>query len=666
MARQNLLVDSLYKTGLNSQGQYVSASQQAYNAAKTVRDQTLPGAQKPTPANPAVLVPATGAATKPKPYSSTVTLGENTATVTPPKQPTSAQVTMPQQPQTQVGGQTGRMYTADMPKAGYEFRYDPVTGARSQVPSSMGAKVGVDNVMTPNAPTQNPNQTLIADSRKKAVQGLMAQGITDPNQIANILNESAKASGYAAGDFTANEAAGYLGGQNQPLDVNDPVALLNAQQQFVQDQGNQQIDFYRGMTEEQDRMFADRQAKAQTEYDAQKITEQERKDKALADYKASQAAELATGTQAINQAGDQRTEQASLSLAFEGFGRSTKAAEIRDSISQDTQSQIAQLNRESSRAVNEYEASLLDNMNSRLKVYQDRVDKYGDARDEAKLKAMEGEQTLVMDILKANPLNPQNILDTVTKMTNIKINLSQEDREGKKAMQDRAKEVLANAVKYGYLPQGLTQDEKKTLASNLGVPTSALNKTIKMMSEKGDPVNQQVHYEEDRSGNITAVVFNPVTGKFETQNLGKFGKGSAASGGGGGLGIGLGGGATGNTLLDEAVNDYVLKIEAGKTNILDVPKNLRSAVQAAYNKRKQLGQEISGMDSSISPGLAIGYGLDNKYMNEHKTGFDASIAQSLSQGMAAGGTREQAVQSLIDAGYNPSSYSAVLKSLYGY
>ena len=595
MARQNLLVDSLYKTGLNAEGKYQSASQQAYQAAKAVRDQTLPGAPKPTPQNPAVLVPATGQVT-PKP----------TAPVAPVQ---TATVVNPQQPQTQVGG------NAPMPG---------VT-PKPQV-QSIGASVPANsNVMIPVAKMQTLNQTPIPAE-----------------------------------------------GGDTPLNINDPVALLNAQQQLVQDQGNQQIDFYRGMTQEQDRMLADRQAKAQAEYEAQRAIEQQRKDQALADFRASQAADVATGTQAINQAGEQRTEQASLSLAFEGFGRSTKAAEIRDSISQDTQAQIAQLNRESSRAVNEYEASLLDNMNSRLKVYQDRVDKYGDARDEAKLRAMEGEQSLVMDILKANPLNPQNILDTVTKMTNIKINLSQEDRESKKAMQDRAKEVLENAIKYGYLPKGLTQDEKKNLASNLGVPTSALNKTIKMMSDKAnapEPVTQQVHYEEDAQGNITAIVFNPKTGQLEAQKVGKYGKGFKGSSGGGGLGIGLGsGGATGNSLLDEAVNDYVLKIEAGKANILDVPKNLRSAVQAAFQKRKQLGEQINSMDIStgIPSSLAIGYGLDNPYLNDHKTGFDASVAQSLSQGMAAGGTREQAVQSLIDAGYNPSSYSAVLKSLYGY
>lgn len=52
--------------------------------------------------------------------------------------------------------------------------------------------------------------TQIQDSRKKAVLGLVQQGITDPNEMLKIFDEQNRAQGYKSSDFTVDEIKGHM------------------------------------------------------------------------------------------------------------------------------------------------------------------------------------------------------------------------------------------------------------------------------------------------------------------------------------------------------------------------------------------------------------------------------------------------------------------------
>lgn len=55
-----------------------------------------------------------------------------------------------------------------------------------------------------------PTQQKIVQSRQETIQGLMQQGITDKDEIKDILDEQAKASGFSGHDFSDSEIEGYM------------------------------------------------------------------------------------------------------------------------------------------------------------------------------------------------------------------------------------------------------------------------------------------------------------------------------------------------------------------------------------------------------------------------------------------------------------------------
>lgn len=97
------------------------------------------------------------------------------------------------------------------------------TGA-TQSPTST-QQPGSTTSATPTS-TQSPSSTSgISASRQNAVQGLLDQGITDPNQMLNYLNFDEK--GNKIGDFTADEVNNLLGSAKQTPE--GQLAALNRQ-----------------------------------------------------------------------------------------------------------------------------------------------------------------------------------------------------------------------------------------------------------------------------------------------------------------------------------------------------------------------------------------------------------------------------------------------------
>lgn len=280
------------------------------------------------------------------------------------------------------------------------------------------------------------------------------------------------------------------GGSSMGFSVEDymnmsPEQQLQAQAQAFQEQGKMQMGQLDQLFNAQSGLIDQRQQSALNDYNTQKSQLEGQDQEALNKYKQEQSFAVQQATQNIQEAGAQRQEDASLSFAFQGFGRSTKAAEIKDRIGRDTQNQIADINRQSERAVNEYQASLLERTNQRLQKYQDRIDKYGDAKAEVEFNKIKAQSDLMMDLFKQNPMNPQNMIATAEKLKAQRIEQQKLDMEERKELMKSTREnftYMMDTFGSKYL-DNLDNESLQNLAGNLGVPASALRNVGPTMKE---------------------------------------------------------------------------------------------------------------------------------------------------------------------------------------
>jgi hypothetical protein len=77
------------------------------------------------------------------------------------------------------------------------------------------------------------------------------------------------------------------------------------------------------------------------------------------------------------------------------------------------------------------------------------------------------------------------------------------------------------------MPEALSPESQKILASNFGVSVSQLPAIIEAAQKKEAAKDQQVSYQTDIDGNVTAIVFDKNTGEFKTNSLGGIAKGES-------------------------------------------------------------------------------------------------------------------------------------------
>lgn len=80
-----------------------------------------------------------------------------------------------------------------------------------------GTSTAASRMLTAGATgAMNPQQQQATQSRQQTVQYIASMGVTDPKQIADMLNEASAQTGYSEGNWTAQEVAQYLP-QQPPL-----------------------------------------------------------------------------------------------------------------------------------------------------------------------------------------------------------------------------------------------------------------------------------------------------------------------------------------------------------------------------------------------------------------------------------------------------------------
>ena len=376
--------------------------------------------------------------------------------------------------------------------------------------------------------TQPSSQPTTQPQINQSLPDQRTQSLSSSRVIPTAQNPMVEVSPQGANQFNQTSQ-----GNSQNFSISNfmnmsPEQQLQAQSQSFYDQSKKQLEYQNQVFDTQGQIIEKSKNAAQAQLDDQKAQLEANRIKKLEDFKKDQEAQLATATRNIQDTANQRQDTADTSFAFQGFGRSTKAAEVRDRIRQDTQDQIASINRQSSKAVTEYEASLLNETNAQIEKLQSRVDQFASAKDQVELERVKAQGTLMMDMFKADPMNPNNILATAQKLSEINLNNAKATSEEKKALRERATSIFDNSIKYGFIPEALSDEELTNMSQALGVPKSMIPKVIDNAITKAnnEKAQDKVQYLTDNDGNVRAAVFDPKTGQFNVQNIGQYGKGT--------------------------------------------------------------------------------------------------------------------------------------------
>lgn len=234
-----------------------------------------------------------------------------------------------------------------------------------------------------------------------------------------------------------------------------------------------------------------------------------------AEYEARLNAQKSQAEAAVERAAQSRLDAAQTNLAFSGFGRSTKAADISSDIMADKQAQIAELESNFSASVAEYKSKLLDSVDDQLSGYDKQIESVRSDREKTSLEKLKAQSEVVKELIKNDPTNPANMLDSMKKMSDMRIEWAKYDRDVKKDAQDSAQKTLENAVKYGYVPEFGTAEEAANFASNINVPLSDLHNVINKAIEKSQEEKTKYQFISDGQGGM--YIGNPSTGSVVGQ-----------------------------------------------------------------------------------------------------------------------------------------------------
>ena len=375
--------------------------------------------------------------------------------------------------------------------------------------TGMKGTLGVANVAP--APAAPPvSQSTVAAPVAPALQRPQLKPAVTPsrtavlptNQSANALYPSKTGSQFApdrsksllpVGPTSANPMFEVsAAGVNQPrMSISDymsmsPEEQLMAQQQSQYQSGRMQADLLDRMYGQQENQLQQRESDIQSQRDAAKAQLEERNAAEEAAFKAQLDAQKAQQIAAIQAAQQRSNEAAQQNLAFSGFGRSTKAADIASEIAGNAQAQIAQIEADTGRQLGEYHRSLLEKTDAQLQKYQDRLDKTQSDKDALQVQKLKDQQSLMVDLFKSDPSNPENMLATAQKLQQIQLDKAKASAEEKKAVYDQSMGVFKYMVEnFGsdYV-RNLDPDSLATLSANTGIPGSVLTNLGKTLVEQ--------------------------------------------------------------------------------------------------------------------------------------------------------------------------------------
>lgn len=265
-----------------------------------------------------------------------------------------------------------------------------------------------------------------------------------------------------------------------------PEQQIQMQQQAQQLQNQKQQGFLEQQFGMQEQLLGQREQQQQAAIEAARTAGTQQVAETLAPFKAEQEAQAAEARRQVELQGGKRLEGVKEMQSIAGFGRSTKTMEILDNARADTQAQVANIERQTGRAIADYQASLLDKVNNQIGKLEDRLATTQNQKDALAVDKMKAQSQLLSEMFASDPSNPQNMIKTAEKLQVQKIEQQKLDVAEKKAVRDDAMknfQFMVGNFGSAYL-QNLPPEALQTLAENMGLPATALTNMPKTFKEQ--------------------------------------------------------------------------------------------------------------------------------------------------------------------------------------
>lgn len=233
--------------------------------------------------------------------------------------------------------------------------------------------------------------------------------------------------------------------------------------------------------------------KLQAQKDQPQLSEQEKL--AIDELNAQKAKAL----ELQKQAAERSSENINESLAFSGFGRSTKRADLLADNQTNLDTAIADISRKYAEGEASIRANALERGNKEIERLQARLDKTQDMQDQLALDKFSKAFTLQQELFKQDPSNPENMIKVAeqlqtTRLAEARLKFDEE----KAARQDARQNFQWQISNFGSQAFANLPDEYLVnMASNLGMPVSAIKNMGKTLQEQENEW-EQLKYQVDR------------------------------------------------------------------------------------------------------------------------------------------------------------------------
>lgn len=362
-------------------------------------------------------------------------------------------------------------------------------------PPKMKPLVERKDMQFTSRPTPTPQQPMVPVS--STGQGLNIGSVEQGSAMVGPQSENI--------DFTKG---GGLGFSLEDYANMTPEERFAASAQAFNQGANMQMQNLQNVYGMQDQMLAQREQEAQAKADSEKARLMAERGEDVDQFREDVIKDQSRAISGVEEAGQKAQESVKQQMAFQGFGRSTKAAELVGSVAEQTAAQIDSIERESNRVIREYQAETLDKVNAKVDKLEARVEQFGDARDQLALQKVKSTGELIQTLYSQNPLNPQNMIKAADEIVKQKAELRKQQFEEMKAIKKEATDNFKYMVEnFGsQFLDGLSDEDIQAYAQVMDMPASTLKNIGPTMAEQ-DKAWERFKYEDSKKDDWNKLVY---------------------------------------------------------------------------------------------------------------------------------------------------------------
>lgn len=216
---------------------------------------------------------------------------------------------------------------------------------------------------------------------------------------------------------------------------------------------------------------------------------------ALADLEAQKQAALKAQERAL----ENQTENINESLAFSGFGRSTKRADLLADAAEASAANVADIERGYALGTSQVKAAMLAKVDAKVAKLEERLSKVQSDKTALQLQKAQAGFSLMKDLVAQDPSSPQSIMAAADKLQTVRLKEAELAQNEQKALRDDARanfQFMVTNFGSQYF-NDMPEEALVNYASNLGMPVSALKNMGKTLKEQENAWDQ-LKYQTDR------------------------------------------------------------------------------------------------------------------------------------------------------------------------